>query len=131
MKTFKMIFLAAMLSLFSVAVHAKGFLIINTGEEVFPLKNRVMPLEELDTNWNLGYKCSHFGIMWADVWTWNCQMVALNMSEESYMDLPFHIKYKASHEYSMSDTVRGTWNHYGFLGMLLAFAAYIFMQRRA
>jgi hypothetical protein len=103
-------------------VQAKGFALINTGDELFEvadfpskLVGQFPALRAIKA----GYKCNHLGVFWADVWTWNCKLVGVT-SNSSYIDLPPAIagELSADSQYSIRHARRGFWNHYGFWAAL-------------
>jgi hypothetical protein len=99
---------------FSGSAHAKrGLLIFNTGDELFEVSSyqaasQLSPVK-------IGYKCSHFGLFWADVWTWDCTMVEY-LSDNAYADLPEQLRSELQNnsQYKLSKAKRGFWNHYAF-----------------
>ena len=97
------------------SVQAKGLFIINTGDEVFEVSEEPAITAGMGQGWKLGYACSHFGVLWADAWTWDCKMGAVNLEEFSYSDLPTEILDTYKDKYTMSDAQRGIWNKYGML----------------
>gem|GEM_PF-925389 len=128
-----------LLAAFSLAVlfcqptYAKGFLLFNTGDELFEVAE--FPSEMVNEYRDLkslkaGYKCDRFALFWADVWTWNCSMVAIT-PRESYMELPDGIvsTLKADSHYAFKHAKRSFWNHYGFLAALAAFFGINFLRR--
>lgn len=115
------------------ALAKKGVVVVNTGDELFavaPFPADVVKQYPRTADIQVGYKCSHFGLFWADVWTWNCQLVAVT-GENSYADLPpaIHDQLAADPRYAFGEAKRGYWNHYGFptlvLGLLALFALVI------
>ena len=113
----------------AVPAQAKGLFIINTGDEMFEVGS--FPAEVVQTYpgtkaYKAGYKCSHFGILWADVWTWDCQLVAVT-GDNSYADLPDAVVSKMGSDplYAMGKAQRSVWNHYGVLLLVLAGIAYL------
>ena len=118
---------ALCLGVIATPAHAKrGIGIINTGDELFevaPFPADVIAAIPQTKNLQVGYKCSHFGIFWADVWTWDCKLVGVE-GESSYTDLPDELRTKlsADPQYAYSHAKRGLWNHYGFWGALGALA---------
>jgi hypothetical protein len=104
---------------FAMPAHAKkGFAFINTGDELFEVAG--FPQEIVKSfpqaaTLKAGYKCSHFGIFWADIWTWDCKLVAVT-GENSYADLPGEVSSRLATDpqYSFSQAKRGFWNHYAF-----------------
>lgn len=100
-----------------MAAQAKGIFIINTGDELFEVKD--LPAAEVanyPANTKLGFKCSRFGVFWADVWTWDCQQALVDVAGEKYGDLPPELKSEAN--YTMSDAKRGLWEHYGIAAVI-------------
>lgn len=124
--------LLAILALSLVAalpVQAKGLFVINTGDEMFEVGS--FPADVIQTHpaakdYKAGYKCSHFGILWADVWTWDCKLVAVT-GENSYADLPDELvaKLVSDPQYAFGKAQRNFWNHYGFWLVLMAGMAYL------
>jgi hypothetical protein len=114
---------AASLVLACAPAHAKrGLAIINTGDELFEVAE--MPAEVVAAHpqskgVKAGYKCSHFGIFWADVWTWDCKLVAV-LGENSYADLPPEVagQLAANSQFTFSNAKRGLWNHYAVPALL-------------
>ncbi len=115
----------------SPAAHAKrGIGILNTGDELFEVADlpaKLMPASMTQAP-KVGYLCNHFGIFWADVWTWGCKLVVV-ADEHSYSDLPADVSTQlaADPAYAFGNAKRGFWNHYGILSVLaavLAFMAY-------
>ena len=127
----RLMFATAALCLGVVATpaHAKrGIGVINTGEELFevaPFPAEVIAAIPQAKDLKVGYKCSHFGVFWADVWTWDCQLVGVE-GENSYTSLPdaLRTKLSADPQYDYSHVKRGLWNHYGFWAALAAAAAF-------
>ena len=96
---------------------AKGVVLFNTGSELFVVADLPEGVKKdfpEAGKYKLGYKCKHFGIFWADVWTWNCEQVAVNGDLSGYADLPQQVKALTADRYSMSDAKRGFWNKYAF-----------------
>ena len=128
----RLLFATAALCLGVVATpaHAKrGIGIINTGEELFevaPFPADVIAAVPQAKDLKVGYKCSHFGVFWADVWTWDCQLVGVE-NENSYTTLPDGLRDKlsADPQYGYSQVKRGLWNRYGFWAALIALAALV------
>lgn len=106
------------------------FIIFNTGSEIYPVAP--LPLDLLETNhdfvgWQLGYKCSHFGILWADVRCWDKELVIFK--GDTYADIPDEMRLALERQYPWSKTKRNIWNKYGSL-FLIGFIAIIFIARR-
>lgn len=127
----RLMFATAALCLGVVATpaHAKrGIGVINTGEELFevaPFPAEVIAANPQAKDLKVGYKCSHFGVFWADVWTWDCQLVGVE-GENSYTSLPdaLRTKLSADPQYDYGHAKRGLWNHYGFWAALAAMGAF-------
>jgi hypothetical protein len=99
--------------------HAK-FLVINTGPEIYEVADLPPDLqaEAPSGNWKLGYMCSHLGIFWADIWRWDCRLVAFE--RDTYADLPPELQPELEAMYPLSEAQRGFWNQYGvwcFVGL--------------
>ncbi len=97
--------------------HAK-FVLINTGQEMYevgPLPPE-LAAEAPAGDWHLAYMCSRLGVFWADVWTWDCEMVAFD--GKGYADLPAEARYELEATYPMSQAKRSLWNKYGVLAFV-------------
>lgn len=114
--------------------HAKrGIVFINTGSELFEVAD--FPPEVLKPGAGVpgmkaGYKCSHFGVFWADVWTWDCQLVAVT-GDNSYADLPADVaaQLKGDSRYALKNAHRGFWNHYAFWTLVIGFVALVVLGK--
>lgn len=121
---------ALCLGVIATPAHAKrGIGVINTGDELFevaPFPAEIVAVIPQAKDLKIGYKCSHFGIFWADVWTWDCKLVGVE-GENSYTDLPeaMRTQLAADPQYAYSHAKRGLWNHYGFWAVLGAFAVFV------
>jgi hypothetical protein len=121
--------------LFAMPAHArKGFALFNTGDELFAVAD--FPAEFVAENpkikdFKVGYKCSHFGLFYADVWTWDCKMVSVK-GEDTYSSLPDEVatKLSADPKYAFGNAQRGFWNHYAFWAALGALALLIVIGSR-
>jgi hypothetical protein len=108
---------ALSLSALATPAHAaKVPLFFGYGDELFEVTE--FPAEIIKQNPNastlkVGYKCSHFSLLWADVWTWDCTMVGV-AGEKSYTDLPSEIttQLAGNPQYAMGKAQRSFWNHY-------------------
>jgi len=93
--------------------------IINTGDIIYPVADIPDELAETETDlsgYKLGYKCSHFGVLFADVWCWDKQLVLFkdtSIRNQEYMDLPDEIRPSLEKKYPFSKTDRSPWNKYG------------------
>lgn len=116
---------------FPMSANAKGLLIFNTGDEIFSVDKLPANLaEEYPDGSELGYYCKRFGILWADVWTWECKLSVVSLEKESYADLPASDLAALENQYSMSDAKRGIWNKYGLLIIALLFVGYFLWDNR-
>lgn len=115
-----------------MAAQAKGIpLLFNTGDELFeaaelPAVLKADP-ELASGNWKLGFKCQHFGVFYADAWTWDCQKAVVNVEGNTYMDLPAELDGQAN--FTMSDAKRGFWNHFGVATILAGLALITLVPR--
>jgi len=121
---------ALCLGVIATPAHAKrGIGVINTGDELFevaPFPAEVIEAIPKIKDLKVGYKCSHFGVFWADVWTWDCELVGVE-NENTYTSLPDELRTKlaADPQYAYSHAKRGLWNHYGFWAVLAAVAVFL------
>ena len=53
----------------------------------------------------------------ADLWTWNCELTAVNLEEFSVWSLDLVAEY--SQQFSLDDRKRNPWNHYGAFILLV------------
>lgn len=98
---------------------AKGVpLFFQTGDELFEIEGS----PGLGDGYSIGYACKRFGIFGADVWTWDCDLMAVNLEEFSVGELDTELKNEYSAKYSLTDRKRDPWNHYG----VFAFGALVF-----
>jgi hypothetical protein len=89
---------------------AKGVpLFFQTGDELFAIEGA----PTFDGGYSVGYACQRFGLFGADIWTWDCQIMAINIEEFAAGDLEPDFKVEMESKYSESDRVRDPWNHYG------------------
>lgn len=114
--------LYALALLFFLAVtpssaEAKGLLIINTGDEIFDAAELPEALQSPEVDgWRLGWMCSRFGVLWADVWTWDCRLVAYQ--GDNYSDLPPDLQAQLEEAHPKSSANRGLWNRFGIFALL-------------
>jgi hypothetical protein len=78
--------------------HAKGFVLVNTGEDIFeagPVPEEFfssLPADEQPVarqtlaGWGAGYKCSIIGAFWIYVYMWDCKAVAFK--DDTFDDSP-------------------------------------------
>lgn len=95
---------------------AKGApLFFQTGDELFEIEGA----PKFEDGYSVGYACKRFGLFGADVWTWDCDLMAVNLTGFSAGDLPDEVKAEYSQKYSLDDRKRTPWNHYGVFGFAL------------
>ncbi len=90
-------------------------LVINTGDAIYKVAELPPELASIPDlkGWALGYKCSHFGILWADFACWDKQLVVFK--DDTYSDIPADIRVRLELKYPFSSCERNPWNRYGFL----------------
>lgn len=94
--------------------YAKGApLFFQTGDELFEIEDA--PLYE--DGYSLGYACQRFGLFGADVWTWDCDLMAINIDEFAAGDISEEDKLIYASTYSLSDRKRDVWNQYGIFAL--------------
>lgn len=76
------------------SLEARKTVIITTGDKITEvteltndLKNKLNIENNLRDTLVLGYKYSHFGLFWIDLWTWDGQYCLYNPSKDEYYDL--------------------------------------------
>lgn len=95
---------------------------VQSGKEVFevgPLPASLKSVNPKLAKWKLGYMCEHMGILWADLWSWDCKLVAYDEPSKTYTDLPEPIRLQLEAKYPMSKADRGFWNHYGIVVLIV------------
>ncbi|OOG43986.1 hypothetical protein [Polaromonas sp. A23] len=124
--------LSLVILVFSTNAYAKrGLGIINWGEELFEVENFQSEFSIMGKPQSLsikiGYKCSHFGVFWADVFTWDCTMVQM-MDSERYLNLPDSISNQllGNPQYKLSRAKRSFWNHYAFWIFISMFSIWLY-----
>lgn len=105
---------------------AKAPLFFNTGDELFEIEGA----PNFDDGYSVGYVCKRFGVFGADIWTWDCKLMAINISDFAAGELPAEMKSELSQKYSLSDRKRSPWNQYGIWGMLALVLAYSVLKLR-
>lgn len=106
--------------------------LINTGSVIYPVAPIPPEIAELSEypdieDLKLGYKCSHIGIFYADIWSWNKELVIYK--GDTYSEIPAEIRQVLEMDYPFSEAERSTWNRYGIvisvliLGFLSAIGA--------
>ena len=107
--------------------------IINTGDIIHRVADIPPALLEENADfegWSFGYKCSNFGVLWASVWTWGCELVAFE--ENVYADIDPTLRDELALKYPFSEADRSFWNKYGMLMLLgLGFAGMFVRERNA
>jgi len=95
---------------------AKGVpLFFQTGDELFEIEGA----PQFDDGYAVGYACQRLALLGADIWTWDCDLMAINVDEFSAGELDPELKVEMAARYSLSDRVRNPWNHYGAFGLAL------------
>lgn len=125
----KMVLLLVLLCSFPLMAHAARVpVVFGTGDEIFVVGDFPKEFVEKyqpESGLKLGYKCQHFSLFWADVWSWDCQQVAV-VNDNTYADLPADASSMINTpEYAMSKAQRGFWNHYGLLCLVLVGFAWL------
>ncbi len=93
---------------------AKGVpLFFQTGDELFELDGA----PTFEDGYKVGYACKRFGLFGADVWTWDCHIMAINVEQFSVGDLDQNLLTEMQAKYSLSDRKRNIWNHYGAIAL--------------
>ena len=96
-------------------------LFFNTGDEMFEAgkftSDMLREFPDL-ADYQPAYMCKRFGLFGADVWTWDCHMVAGQVAAETYADLPEGYAQRLEAEFPMSQAKRGFWNHYGIISVI-------------
>ncbi|OZG71349.1 hypothetical protein BTA51_20570 [Hahella sp. CCB-MM4] len=117
----KKFFLAVLLAVGALAPtmsYAKGVpLFFQTGDELFEIDGA----PTFEDGYSVGYACQRFALLGADVWTWDCDLMAINVEEFSAGDLDDEYKAELSQQYSLSDRKRNPWNHYGIFALSALF----------
>lgn len=112
---------------FSPITMAKGIpLFFNTGDELFEIEDA----PAFDDGYKVGYACERLGVFGADIWTWNCKLMAINMGKFSAGDLPEDMTQELNQKYSESDRIRNPWNHYGAVLIVVIVAGFTLLNRK-
>ena len=110
--------------------------IINTSDELFEVASfseKIIKHHPDLKNLKIGYKCSRFGLVGADVWTWDCSLVAISsLDSKSYYDLPDEIltEIKDNPDHVMEKANRNLWNRYGILILIVLIVGYFAFRAR-
>lgn len=114
MKRTLLSFLMVFASVIPSVCFAKGVpLFFQTGDELFEIEGA----PALEGGYTVGYACKRFGLLGADVWTWDCDLMAVNLEEFSAGDLDDAYKAEMSQKYTLGDRKRDPWNHYGIAAL--------------
>lgn len=131
----KLLMMLCLCFLWQAPAQAKGLLVFNTGDEMFKVgafPQQVLSQYEELKDLNAGYKCSHFGILWADVKTWDCTLVGMTETEsDTFYELPSDVvtTLSTNPEYQENKMQRNFWNHYGIFIMILLVVGFIVSGR--
>lgn len=92
--------------------------LINYGSTIYPvapIPDEIASRANIPdiSEWELGYKCRHIGIFYADVVCWEKELVLFK--EDTYSDIPDDLKKELAAEYPFSEAERSTWNQYGIV----------------
>lgn len=110
------VILAFLICLMPSLSFAKGApFFFQTGDELFEIEGA----PTFDEGYSVGYACQRFGLFGADIWTWDCKLMAVNIEEFSVGEIDPEMKAEMEAKYSLSDRVRDPWNHYGAFGLTL------------
>ena len=127
MNKLKLCILLFICCVFSPATMAKGIpLFFNTGDELFEVEDA----PAFDEGYKVGYACERFGVFGADIWTWNCKLMAINMDKFSAGELPEEMLQELNQKYSESDRIRDPWNHYGAAVIVALIAGFSLWNRK-
>jgi hypothetical protein len=125
--------LAAISTLAPTPAHARarGILFFNTGEELFEVgdfpQNMVNEYPGLK-DYKMSYLCQRFGLFWADIWTWDCKLMAANTSSNTVSDIPQELALPLQQQYPFDKAQRSFWSKYGILTMMIAFMVVFILQ---
>lgn len=97
----------------SVSAEAKGFAIINTGEDIFEAGPVPAPFDQNPKlkPMKAGYKCKIFGLFWAYLHTWKCEPVAYvgnSFVRNVELGKAIEAKYKGRHQGGLWQ-IHGRW----------------------
>jgi hypothetical protein len=98
---------------------AKGAIIIEHGDELFEVEGAPV----LEDGFSVGYACQHVGVLGADFWTWDCQMMGVSIDEFTVADLDPEFQAEMEAKFTINDRIRSPWNQYGGAGMGAALIA--------
>jgi hypothetical protein len=123
-----------LLALSSNAQAKRGIpFLFQTGDEMFEAgewPHDALKIEPGLADYKPAFLCKHFALLWADVWSWDCHLVAGDVAQESYADLPEELSATLQSKIPFSQAKRSFWNHYGVPAMVLAFIGFGFVKRK-
>lgn len=127
MKRIASVALLAALAVVPSVSFAKGApLFFQTGDELFEIEGA----PKFEDGYSVGYACQRFGLFGADIWTWDCELMAVNVEEFSAGDLSAEEKEEFSKLYSLNDRKRNPWNHYGAIGLAVVLVGGAALKKR-
>lgn len=132
----KLFIMLCLCFLWHAPAQAKGLLVFNTGDEMFkvgPFPKEIADQFEDMNGMEVGYKCKHFGVLWADVRTWDCSLVGVKDAEpDTFYELPADISATLSKNpaYQENKMQRNFWNHYGIFILVFAIIGLILIGRK-
>ena len=107
---------------------AKGApLFFQTGDELFEIEDAPV----FDDGYKIGYACQRLGLFGADIWTWDCELMAVNLEQFSAGDLDPEYKAEMEAKYSLSDRSRNPWNEYGVIGFAVLLIGGVAVKSRS
>ncbi|WP_071870366.1 hypothetical protein [Atopomonas hussainii] len=107
--------------------YAKGVpLFFQTGDEIFEIEGA----PQLEDGFSVGYACKHLGLFYADLWTWDCAIMAVNKEAFSVGELDQEFKSQIETKYNLSDRKRSPWNHYGAFAIAFVVAGGLVIKSR-
>ena len=117
---------AAMLSIPNLTFAKGAPLFFQTGDELFEIEGA----PTFEDGYSVGYACQRFGLFGADIWTWDCELMAINVDSFSAGELDPEFKAEMESKYSLSDRVRNPWNHYGAFGLAIVLIGSVAVKAR-
>ncbi len=121
-------FLLALLLMTPALASAKGLpLFFQSGDELFEIEGAPV----FDDGYKVGYACQRFGLFGADVWTWDCKLMAIDLPNFSAGPLTAEQKTQYESQFSLSDRIRNPWNHYGAIALVLALFGFIAIKAKS
>ncbi len=118
--------LLLLLSMSPTIAHAK-FVPFNTGDALY----RIDGAPDYGAGFSLGYACQHVAVLGADLWSWDCNLMAVNTDDFSVAELGSEEVAAYQEAYTPADRSRDPWNHYGGLLIVAAILGYgVYKKRR-